>query len=97
MLIEKPITIGDVVSIKLLNGDEIIARLENETANEIKITKPLAVTVGPQGLGMMPWIFLGEKDTMTLNKNHVFVMIPSKKDAADQYIQGTTGIALAGR
>lgn len=97
MLIEKPITIGDVVSIKLLNGDEIIARLENETATEIKITKPLAVTVGPQGLGMMPWIFLGEKDTMTLNKNHVFVMIPSKKDAADQYIQGTTGIALAGR
>lgn len=95
MLIEKPIADGDVVSLKLLNGDELIARFESETATEIKISKPLAVTVGPQGLGMMPWIFLGNKETFVLQKSHVFVMIPSKKDAADQYIQGTTGIALA--
>jgi len=94
MLIEKPIANGDVVSLKLVNGDEIIARFEDDTDSTIKITKPLAITVGPQGLGMMPWIFLGEKDTITLKKEHVFVMIPSKKDAANQYMQGTTGIAL---
>ena len=95
MLIEKPIANGDVVSLKIINGDEIIARYEDETADTIKLTKPLAVTVGPQGLGMMPWIFLGQKDTITIKKDHVFVMIPSKKEAADQYMQGTTGIALA--
>lgn len=94
MLIEKPIASGDVVSLKLINGDEIIARYEEDNESTIKITKPLAITVGPQGLGMMPWIFLGEKDTVTLKKEHVFVMIPSKKDAANQYMQGTTGIAL---
>lgn len=94
MLIEKPIANGDVVSLKLINGDEIIARFEDDTDSTIKITKPLAITVGPQGLGMMPWIFLGEKETVTLKKEHVFVMIPSKKDAANQYMQGTTGIAL---
>lgn len=94
MLIEKPIASGDVVSLKLINGDEIIARFEDDNESTIKITKPLAITVGPQGLGMMPWIFLGEKDTVTLKKEHVFVMIPSKKDAANQYMQGTTGIAL---
>ncbi len=94
MLIEKPIANGDVVSLKLINGDEIIARYEDDNESTIKITKPLAITVGPQGLGMMPWIFLGEKETVTLKKEHVFVMIPSKKDAANQYMQGTTGIAL---
>lgn len=94
MLLEKPIANGDVVSIKLINGDEIIARLDNERENEIKITKPLALTMSGQGLGMVPWIFLGDKDTITLKKEHVFVMVPSKKDAADQYMQGTTGIAL---
>ena len=46
------------------------------------------------GLGMVPWVLLGDKDTIVLNKNHVFAMVPSKKDAADQYVQGTTGIAL---
>lgn len=94
MLISKAIGKGDVVSLKLLNGDEIIARYDNETADEITIDRPLALTMSPQGLGMIPWVFLAEKETMTLKKSHVFVMLPSKKDAADQYMQGTTGIAL---
>ena len=94
MLIEKPIATGDVVSLKLLNGDEIIARFESETLDEIKIEKPLALTMSGQGLGMIPWLFLGDKNVITLKKSHVFCMVPSKKDAADQYMQGTTGIAL---
>jgi len=94
MLIEKPIANGDVVSLKIINGDELIARYESETADEIKINRPLALSAGPQGLGMMPWIFLGDKETISIKKSHVFVIVPSKKDAADQYMQGTTGIAL---
>lgn len=94
MLIQKGISQGDVVSMKLVNGDEIIARFEEETADTIKITKPLAITVGAQGLGMIPWIFLGDKETLILKQAHVFVTIPSKKDAADQYMQSTTSIAL---
>lgn len=94
MLIEKPIAEGDVVSLKLLNGDEIIARFDGETSTEIKINRPLALTAGAQGLGMIPWVFLAEKETFTLQKAHVFVMVPSKKDAATQYLEGTTGIAL---
>ena len=95
MLLEKPMASGDVVSLKLINGDEIIARLESDDDKGITITKPLAITAGPQGLGMIPWVFLGNKETFTLKKEHVFVMVPSKKEAADQYMQGTTGIALA--
>jgi hypothetical protein len=95
MLIEKPIAEGDVVSIKLINGDEIIARLDRDDHHGITISKPLAVTLGPQGLGMIPWVFLAAKETMTLKREHIFVMLPAKKDAADQYLSGTTGIALS--
>jgi hypothetical protein len=95
MLIQKPISEGDVVSIKLINGDEIIARLEKDDQHGITINRPLALTMSGGGLGMIPWIFLGDKDTVTLQREHFFVMVPSKKDAADQYMQGTTGIALA--
>lgn len=94
MLIEKTIKTGDVVSLKLINGDEIIARYENETADEITIERPLALTMSNNGLGMIPWLFLGDKNTISLKKSHVFCTVPSKKDAADQYLQGTTGIAL---
>lgn len=95
MLLEKPITEGDVVSIKLINGDEIIARLEKEDQSSVTINRPLALTMSGGGLGMIPWIFLGNKETITLKREHYFVMVPSKKDAADQYMEGTTGIALA--
>jgi hypothetical protein len=95
MLLEKPIVDGDIVSIKLINGDEIIARLEKDDNNGITINKPLALTMSGGGLGMIPWVFLGDKDTMTLKREHVFVMVTSKKDAAKQYLEGTTGIALS--
>ena len=94
MLLSKPISSGSIVSLKLVNGDELIARYEDETTDTITIDKPKALTAGPQGLGMIPWLFLGDKDTITLQKSHVFAVVPSKKDAADQYLEGTTGIAL---
>ena len=94
MLIQKPIAEGDVVSIKLINGDELIARLSKDDQNGITINRPLALTMQGGGLGMVPWVLLGDKDDIVLNRNHVFAMVPSKKDAADQYMQGTTGIAL---
>jgi len=94
MLINKPFTNGDIVSMKLINGDEIIARFEDETPTTYKISRPQALTISGNGLGMIPWIFLGDSETYTLKKDHVFVAVLSKKDASDQYTQGTTGIAL---
>jgi hypothetical protein len=44
---------------------------------------------------MIPFLFLGARDSITLKHSHILAMCPSKKDAADQYMQGTTGIALA--
>jgi hypothetical protein len=95
MLINKGFSSGDIVSIKLVNGDEIITRFESETTDEVSISKPLALTMSGKGLGMIPWVFLAETNTLTLKKTHIFCMATSKKDAADQYMEGTTGIALA--
>jgi hypothetical protein len=95
MLIDKGVTDGDIVSLKVINGDELIAKFVSEDATTITINRPKALTAGPQGLGMIPWLFLGGKDTVTLQKSHVFVMVPSNGDASKQYLEGTTGIALS--
>ena len=95
MILQKPITVGETVSIKLITGEEIIARLEEETSDTIKVSKPLTVSLGPQGLGMIPFMFLNGSSTVTLKQSHIIAMGVAKKDASDQYIQGTTGIALA--
>jgi hypothetical protein len=94
MLISKGFSNSDIVSLKLINGDELIARFESETADDITIDRPLALTMSREGLGMIPWMMLGDKSSITLKKSHVFAVVFSQKDAADQYMQGTTGIAL---
>lgn len=95
MLINKGVTVGETVSIKLISGEEIIARLEEETADYVKVSRPLTVSLGSQGLGMIPFMFLAKTETIKLQMSHVMVLAVAKKEAADQYIQGTTGIALA--
>ena len=70
MLIQKPVAEGDIVSIKLVNGDELIARLEKDDHSGLTINRPLALTMSGNGLGMIPWVFLGDRDTMTLKREH---------------------------
>ena len=96
MLLDKNISVGDVVTIKLVGGEEIIARFEAETNDWVKVDKPKGITVTGQGLGMIPWIFLGDSDVVKINRNTIVAgPMPSKKDAATQYLEGTTGIALS--
>jgi hypothetical protein len=94
MLINKGVSVGETVSIKLISGEEIIARLEEDTVDYVKINRPLLVSLGPQGLGMIPFVFLAQNENMKIKYDHIITLNPAKKDAADQYIQGTTGIAL---
>lgn len=95
MLIQKPVTTGEIVSIKLISGEEIIGRLDEDNADFVKLDRPKSVSIGAQGLGMMPFMFLSGSETVTIKHNHIIVMVPAEKSAADQYVQGTTGIALA--
>lgn len=94
MLINKGFSSGDVVSIKLINGDEIIAKLEAEDQDSVTINRPMALTMGPQGLGMIPWVFLGDESKIVLQKKNTFFIVASKKEASKQYLENTTGISL---
>jgi hypothetical protein len=94
MLINKGFSNGDVVSIKLINGDEIIAKFEKEDTDTITVNRPLALTMNGQGLGMIPWVFLGKDGDITLRKANTFFIVESKGEASKQYLEGTTGIAL---
>lgn len=96
MLLEAPYKVGDVVSFKLSSGEEVIARLEAETDNSYKVTKPLMLAATQQGLGLAPYMFSVSPETkVTMNKHSVISISKTVKEMSDQYIQGTTGIHLA--
>lgn len=95
MLIDKGVTAGEVVTLKLTSGEELVARLDEETNTHYKLTKPMVIAMGPNGPGLMPYLFTVSPDkTIALNKNTVTVAVSSDKQFADQYITSTTSIQM---
>jgi len=96
MLIDKGVSVGEVVTLKLTSGEEIVAKLAEETATHYKLNRPMVIGMGQKGPGLMPYLFTvsPEKD-IKLSKTTVTVCEATDKSFADQFIQSTTGIALA--
>jgi len=95
MLIDKGVTAGEVVTIKLTSGEELVAKLVEDGPLFLKLSKPLVLSMSPQGVGMVPYLFTVSPDKeIKVNKSTVVVLEASDKQFADQYLQGTTGIAM---
>lgn len=95
MIIEAPYSVGDVVSIKLTNGEELIGRFEEKTANHVKVAKPLSLVATEQGVGFAPFMFTVSPETkLELGINNIICIVKSAKDAADLYIKQTTGLTV---
>lgn len=94
MLIDKGVSSGEVVTIKLTSGEEVIARLEEERDTHVKVSKPMVLTAGQSGLAMAPYLFTVSRDKdVKISKNTVTVLEATDSDFAKQYTQATTGIA----
>lgn len=96
MLIDKGVTEGEVITIKLVTGEELIGKLEEDGPLYYKINKPMVLTASQQGLGMAPFMFTINPDKpVRILKSAVMVVEATDKMFSDNYIQGTTGIKLA--
>ena len=95
MLIDVPYKNGDTVSIKLQAGEELIARLEEESDKDITVHKPMALVAGQNGLALAPFMFSVSQDTkIKLKSAHIVCIAKTEKELASQYTQQTTGIAV---
>jgi len=95
MLIETPYKNGDTVSLKLNSGEEVIAKLEDETSSHIKVSKPLMVAATQQGLGLAPFMFTADPEaSIKLNLTSISCITKTEKDMASQYVQNTTGLTV---
>jgi hypothetical protein len=93
MLVQKNYTTGDVVCFKLVNGDETVAKIVEETDTTFVVSRPCTVVPSPQGLGLMQSLFSADINTnITLNKTHVIMHSPVVDKLQSHYIQTTTGI-----
>lgn len=93
MLLEMPYKVGDTVSLKLSSGEEVIARLDEEDANNVTLVKPLMLTATQQGLGLAPFMFTINPDAkIKINNSNIICVTKTEGEMAKQYIANTTGI-----
>jgi hypothetical protein len=95
MLIDKGVSVGEVITLKLTSGEELVAKLVEETDSFYKVSKPHVIGQSPQGPALMPYLFTVSPDKdVKLLKLAVTVAEATDKLFADQFIQNTTGIKL---
>jgi hypothetical protein len=96
MLINKGVAEGEVITLKLTSGEELIGKLVEETDTYYKLSRIQVIGMGPKGPGLMPYLFTVNPDRdVKLIKTTVTVAEPTDEAFAKQFIESTTGIALS--
>ena len=96
MLIDKGYSAGDIACFKIVNGDEIVAKIVEETDVGFVVNRPCTIIPSQQGLGLMQSLISGDiNNNITLNKSHVIMHSSVITDIENHYIRTTTGIQPA--
>ena len=85
---------GDTVRIKLASGEEMIARIEEETDTKTVVHKPLMLTATEKGMGLAPYMFTVQDSKFKLNNSSIICIAKTEQSMASKYIESTTGLAL---
>lgn len=85
--------LDQVYTIKIANGDEIVAKITAEDNTTYTVTKPLTVVPSQQGIQMIISLFTADPEKfITINKSQVSMLAVSRQEVCDSYTEATTGI-----
>jgi len=95
MLIDKGVSAGEVITLKLTSGEELVAKLVEETDAYYKLSRPMVIGMGQQGPGLMPYLFTVHPDKdVKLQRSTVTVAEGTDETFAKQFLESTSGIKL---
>ena len=92
---------NDVKVLKLITGEEVIARVTEEKNNLITLEKPMTLqmiapttSTGQMGFAMVPWMKAAKNDKTTISIDHVLVTDEASDQTEKNYLQVVTGLSL---
>jgi hypothetical protein len=95
MLIDKGVAVGEVVTLKLTSGEELVAKLVDDQVMHYKLSHPMVIAMSPKGPALMPYLFtVDPSKEVRIAKGVVAVVEATDKSFADQFVETTTGIKL---
>jgi hypothetical protein len=86
-------TINEVQTIKLSNGDEIIAKVGSVDHTSITVFNPLTVLPSSQGIQLLPSLFTSDLEcSVQINISNITMVADARDQVRDSYLEATTGI-----
>ena len=90
---------GDVVTLKMSSGEELLGAYISEDASSYTIDRPVTLSVGPKGgPALTPYLMTvnpGNTRNLKINKALVVCVANTDKELADQYTSALSGIQIA--
>ena len=92
---------NDVKVLKLITGEEVIARVSEARSNLLILAKPMTLqmlppntSTGQVGFALVPWIKAAKNDKTTISIDHVLVTDEASDQTEKNYLQVVTGLSL---
>jgi len=92
---------NDVKVLKLITGEELIARVIEEKNNLITLEKPMILqmlapntTTGQIGFALVPWMKAAKNEKVTISTEHIIAEDEGSEQTQKNYLQVVTGLSL---
>ena len=92
---------NDVKVLKLITGEEVIARVIEEKNNLITLEKPMILqmmppdrTTGQIPFALVPWIKAAKNEKVTISTEHIIAEDEGSEQTQKNYLQLVTGLSL---
>ena len=88
---------NDVKVLKLIsNGEEIITKMTESDNGFLILEKPMHLEyyMKDGGIGMVPWIFSGTSEKITVSIDHIITEDVPKEQHEKNYLAAVTGLSL---
>ena len=92
---------NDVKVLKLITGEEVIARITEEKNNLISLEKPMILqmlapntSTGQVGFALIPWMKAAKNEKVTISTEHIIAEDEGSEQTQKNYLQLVTGLSL---
>ena len=94
---------NDVKILKLITGEEILARVSNDLSDGgglVTLDNPMTLQAvptnqqGQMGFALVPWLMSGKSEKITISIDHIIAEDDPKDHAEKNYLAQVTGLTL---
>ena len=95
MLIENCYKIGDVVTIKLKSGEELVGRVDADDEKAIKVNTPLTLVANEKGIGLQQFLFTADITKSYVIKHEAITLVTATRpEFTEAYNKQTSSLHL---